>query len=163
MAVRRLDAGPEGTKELRVTPIKNGTVIDHIPSGMALKVLKILDIDENIGSTVTLLMRAPSKKMGWKDLVKIEDRELQAKEVNKIALIAPEATIAIIRDYSVAEKHLVKLPETVVGILRCANTGCISNGNDPVEPKFHVEGKRPPILRCHYCEREAGDVAAQIV
>jgi aspartate carbamoyltransferase regulatory subunit len=130
---------------------------------LALKVLKILGIDENLGSTVTLLLRAPSKKMGWKDLVKIEDRELQAKEVNKIALIAPEATIAIIRDYSVAEKHLVKLPETVVGILRCANTGCISNSNDPVEPKFHVEGKRPPVLRCHYCEREAGDLAAQIV
>ena len=80
-------------RELKVTPIKNGTVIDHIRSGMALKVLKILGVDEDVGSTVSVLLHAPSKQTGWKDVVKIEDRELDAGEVDRISLVAPQATI----------------------------------------------------------------------
>ena len=93
-------------KEFKVTPIRNGTVIDHIECGMALKVLRIIGLDgENVQSPVSVLMHVPSKKSGWKDVLKVEDRELDPKDVDKIALIAPKATINIIRDFNVAEKH----------------------------------------------------------
>ena len=90
-------------RELRVTPIKNGTVIDHIPAGLALKVLKILGIGDAVASTVTVAMHVPSQAMGWKDIVKVEDRELGSREIDKIALIAPSATVNVIRNYNVAE------------------------------------------------------------
>ncbi|MEK6850942.1 MAG: aspartate carbamoyltransferase regulatory subunit [Candidatus Thermoplasmatota archaeon] len=150
-------------RDLKVTPIKNGTVIDHIPTGMALKVLKVLGIKEDVPSTVSVLIHVPSKKRSWKDIVKVEDRELSPTELNKIALIAPDATINIIRNYNVAEKHTVSLPERAVGILRCGNPNCITNTREPVESVFLVRSKEPLALRCLYCDRELEDVAAHIV
>lgn len=150
-------------RDLKVTPIKNGTVIDHIPSGMALKVLKVLGITENVSSTVSVLVHVPSKARGWKDIVKVEDRELNPRELNKIALIAPEATINIIRNYNVAEKHTVTLPERAVGILRCGNPNCITHTREPVESVFLVKSREPLRLRCQYCDRELDDVAAAIL
>lgn len=150
-------------KELKVTPIKNGTVIDHITCGMALKVLKILGVDESIGSTVSVLMHVPSKKTDWKDIVKVEDRELDSKELNKIALIAPNATINIIRNYNVAEKHKVQLPDVVKGIVRCGNPNCITNLREPIEPEFSVESTNPIKLKCRYCDRELDDIFGNII
>jgi len=98
-------------RELRVTPIKNGTVIDHIPAGMALKVLKILGIDEGVPSTVTVAMHVPSKAMGWKDIVKVEDRELSPREVDKIALIAPRASVNVILREPVETDFFVRAGE----------------------------------------------------
>lgn len=154
----------EEVKEFKVTPIRNGTVIDHITCNMALKVLSVLGItEEGVDSTVSVLMHAPSKKAEWKDVVKIEDRELDAKEVDKIALISPFATINIIRDYKVAEKHLVELPDTVKGIVKCANLNCITNLKEPVESTFKVISKDPPKLKCWYCEREIEDISEHII
>lgn len=150
-------------KELRVTPIKNGTVIDHIPAGMALKVLKILGIGDHVTSTVTVAMHVPSRAMGWKDIVKVEDRELGAREIDKIALIAPTATVNVIRNYSVAEKRRVALPERAVGILRCGNPNCISNAREPVDSEFLVRAKTPLRVVCKYCDRELEDIPAHIV
>ena len=150
-------------RELRVTPIKNGTVIDHIPAGMALKVLKILGIEENVSSTVTVAMHVPSKAMGWKDIVKVEDRELSPREVDKIALIAPRASVNVIRNYNVAEKHVVRLPDRAVGILRCGNPNCITNLREPVETDFFVKGGEPPQAACRYCDRVVEDIPAAIV
>ncbi len=150
-------------RELRVTPIKNGTVIDHIPAGMALKVLKILGIDEGVASTVTVAMHVPSKAMGWKDILKVEDRELSPREVDKIALIAPKASVNVIRNYNVAEKHVVRLPERAVGILRCGNPNCITNLREPVETDFFVKAGEPPRAACRYCDRVVEDIPAAIV
>jgi len=150
-------------RELRVTPIKNGTVIDHIPAGMALKVLKVLGIDEAVTSTVTVAMHVPSKAMGWKDIVTVEDRELSPREVDKIALIAPRASVNVIRNYNVAEKHVVRLPDRAVGILRCGNPNCITNLREPVETDFLVLRGEPPRVACRYCDRIVEDVAAAIV
>jgi len=150
-------------KEFKVTPIRNGTVIDHIQVGMALKVLRIIGVKDEVNSTVSVLMHVPSKKGGWKDIVKIEDRELDPKELDKVALVSPDATINIIRDYNVAEKFVVEVPEVVVGIMKCSNPGCITNKNEPVEPEFAVESKKPPTLRCKYCDRVTTDITENIV
>ena len=150
-------------KEFKVTPIRNGTVIDHIQVGTALKVLRIIGVKDDVNSTVSVLMHVPSKKGGWKDIVKIEDRELDPKELDKIALISPDATINIIRDFNVAEKFVVEVPQRIVGIMRCANPGCITNKNEPVEPEFVVESKKPISLRCVYCDRVTTEISENVV
>ena len=150
-------------RELRVQPIKNGTVIDHIPAGLALKVLKIMGVTEDVSSTVTVAIHVPSKKMKWKDILKVEDRELNPREVDKISLIAPTATVNVIRNYNVAEKRRVVLPEKAVGILKCGNPNCITNQREPVETVFLVSSKVPLTLKCRYCDRTLDNIAAAIV
>jgi len=149
-------------KELKVTPIKNGTVIDHIPPGFALKVLHVLNIPEETSSAVSIAMNVKSK-MGKKDIVKIENKELDKREVNKISLIAPKATINIIRNYEVVKKHRVQLPDEIVGIVKCSNPTCISNSREPVESRFTLVSKDPPHIKCYYCERETEDIAERII
>ena len=139
-------------RELRVKPINNGTVIDHIESGQALNVLKILGIGNHTKTVVSVLMNVPSGAMGAKDVVKVEGRELEPEEVDTIALIAPRSTINIIRNYEVVEKYRVAMPKVVAGIIKCGNPNCISNSDEPVTSKFYVESAAPVLLRCSYCE-----------
>jgi aspartate carbamoyltransferase regulatory subunit len=139
--------------ELKVRPIKNGTVIDHIAGGQALNVLKILGISRTTEATLSVVMNVQSKKEGKKDIVKVEDRELKEEEVNRIALIAPHATINIIRNYMVVDKRHVDLPDEIVGVVRCQNPSCISNTKEPIESRMRVKAKNPVLLRCLYCEQ----------
>ena len=149
-------------KPMKIPRIKNGTVIDHITAGNAIKVLHILNIPQQQGSIVSVAINVKSQ-MGKKDIVKIENREIARQEVDKIALIAPKATINIIRDYKVAEKHKVILPNELVGIATCSNPTCISNGGEPVQSRFIVVDKEKPRIRCYYCEREPDDIASRII
>ena len=153
-------------EDIKVAPIRNGTVIDHINAGQALNVLKILGVNENtLGSTVVIAMHVFTKKdpSGWKDVVKVEDRELDAETVNKIALISPNATIVIIRDYFVAEKFQVHINDHVKGLAKCSNPNCITNVGEPVEPEFDVVSRNPPMLRCMYCERCMTDISDHLL
>jgi aspartate carbamoyltransferase regulatory subunit len=136
-------------RELRVSKIENGTVIDHIPGGQALNVLAILGIDGEGGEVVSIGMNVPSDRLGHKDVVKVEDRELSQSEVDVLSLIAPAATINIIRGYDVIEKSRVERPEQVSGILQCSNTNCITAGDEPVDPTFEVLDDG---VRCIYCD-----------
>lgn len=142
-------------RELKITSIRNGTVIDHIPNGLALEVLKIIGI-ESLGrdSTVSVAIHVRSERMGWKDIVKVENMELSSQKVNAIALIAPTSTISIIRDFKVSEKRPVNLPDRLIGTLRCPNPNCITNKGEPVESEFEVVRRRPLALKCAYCERD---------
>jgi aspartate carbamoyltransferase regulatory subunit len=150
-------------KELKIVPIKNGTVIDHIAAGQALNVLKILGIRATTDAVLSVVMNVRSKQMGRKDIVKVEDRELKPEEVDKIALIAPRATINIIRDSEVVAKHQVFLPPTIEGIIRCANPNCISNAErEPVISRFSTAGENPLRFRCYYCERMIEDISGYL-
>jgi aspartate carbamoyltransferase regulatory subunit len=141
-------------RELKITPIKNGTVIDHIGNGLALEVLRIIGVEDlDKDSTVSVALHVRSQKIGWKDIVKVENMELSPRKVNAIALIAPTATISIIRESKVQEKRSVDLPDRIVGVLRCPNSNCITNQREPVESDFEVARRRPVVLRCTYCER----------
>jgi len=137
--------------ELRVSKIKDGTVIDHITGGHALDVVKILGITGHEKGPITIAINVSSKRLKAKDIVKIEGRELNPQEVHKIALLAPHATINIVRDYKVVEKQEVKLPEAIENIVKCANPACISNSNEPVHARFYVDCEEPLLLKCHYC------------
>ncbi|KYK31104.1 MAG: aspartate carbamoyltransferase regulatory subunit [Thermoplasmatales archaeon SG8-52-3] len=149
-------------KELKIPLIKNGTVIDHITAGNAVKVLHILGIPISTSSVVSVAMNVKSK-FGKKDIVKVENREIDPQEVDKIALISPKATINIIRDYKVAKKHKVELPNEIIGIVSCSNPTCVSNANEPVKSRFKVIEKDPPKIKCYYCEREPEVIADRII
>lgn len=138
-------------KELRVSKIKAGTVIDHIRGGYALDVVKILGITGKEKRVMTIAINVPSKSFGVKDIMKIEGKALSPQEVNRIALVAPHASINIIHDYAVVEKLEVKLPKAIEGIVKCANPCCISNADEPVVSKFYVKDEEPLLLKCHYC------------
>jgi aspartate carbamoyltransferase regulatory subunit len=146
--------------ELRVTKIRNGTVIDHVSGGLALTVLGVLGIDGSAGEVVSVGMNVPSDRLGRKDVLKIEKRELTQNEVDVLSLIAPEATINIVREYEVAGKHRVDRPEEVSGVLSCPNPDCITAGNEPVASTFDVldEG-----VRCVYCETILGTDQADLI
>ena len=152
-------------KDLRVTPIKNGTVIDHIEAGYSFKVLRIIGIlDEKVTSPVSVLMHVQSKKHGWKDIVKVEDREIQPSELDKISLISPGVTINIIRNYQVAEKYKPKPPESIVGIVKCPNPNCITNKErEPIKSKFTLISENPVKIRCYYCGHVPENVDEVIV
>ncbi len=138
--------------KLVVRRISNGTVIDHIPAGRALKVLGILGITGDEGYTVALVMNVHSGKLGKKDIVKVEGRELSKEEVDKIALVAPTATINIVRDYEVVEKRRVELPGMIEGIVRCVNPKCVTNApREAARPRFRVISREPLKLVCEYC------------
>jgi len=134
--------------ELRVSKIRNGTVIDHVEGGQALNVLAILGIDGSEGLGVSVVMNVPSDRLGRKDVVKVEGRELSQSEVDVLSLIAPEATINIIREFEVAEKNRVTRPDSVTGVLSCPNRNCITNAGEPVETRFDVVADG---VRCDYC------------
>lgn len=134
---------------LLISPIRNGTVIDHITAGEALNVLKIIGITGATTESISVATNVKSSKMGKKDIVKIENRELHKEEVDRIALIAPHATISIIRNFDIYEKKGVEIPAFLTGIVRCPNPGCISNTNEPIPSRFEV---LPKGLHCLYCE-----------
>lgn len=138
-----------------VTNIESGTVIDHIPAGKGKKVFEILKLNEHDGRAV-LLINAFSKKLGRKDVIKVENREIGDREINKIAPVAPNATISIIRDWEVAEKRKVELPDILEGVASCPNKICVTNSEEMTKSKFIVERKEPLKLRCWYCERVFG-------
>jgi aspartate carbamoyltransferase regulatory subunit len=138
-------------QELYVRKIKDGSVIDHITPGFALDVLKILGINGKDGEVVSVAMNVESKQLHHKDIVKIQNRELKPNEVDKIALIAPNATINIIRNYNVASKKVVELPSSIRGIIKCDNPSCISNSREPVDPQFAVDRREHIRLRCYFC------------
>ncbi len=140
--------------ELKIRAIENGTVIDHITANKSLHILKILGLPDENTKNVTIAMNVSSKEMGRKDILKIENRELDHQELNQIALIAPKATINIVRDFKPVKKDKIGVPDNIISIIKCTNPKCITNNrNEPITPMFHVVNKNPPVVRCHYCEK----------
>jgi len=139
-------------KELQVKALKNGTVIDHIPSDILFKVVSLLQLD-SVKNQITIGNNLTSKRMGKKGIIKISDRYYEEEEISRIALIAPDAKINIIRNFEVIEKKVLSLPDSFTGIVKCPNPKCITN-NEPMKTKFEVIKKNPVVLRCPYCERE---------
>lgn len=140
--------------ELKIKAIENGTVIDHITANKALHILKILNLPDDEVINVTVAMNVSSRETERKDIVKIENREIEHTELNQIALIAPKATINIIRDFEVVKKDKIILPDVITSIIKCTNKKCITNyESEPITSKFNVIETQPPVLRCHYCEK----------
>lgn len=142
----------EKTTQLKVSAIRNGTVLDHIPSRSVFAVVDILDLSRS-QNPVTIGSNLESRTLGHKGIIKIADRFFEDSELGRIALLAPDATVNVIRDYEVVEKKKITLPETVVGIAKCSNPMCVTN-HQRVTTRFStiIEAKKVKLL-CHYCEK----------
>ena len=133
----------------QVEAITNGTVIDHIPSEVALEVAQIISQKSD---EVFIGINLRSSALGTKGVVKIANRELSKQTIGRIALIAPQATICIIKDYQVVSKYKVPIPDFFVDIAKCPNPNCICNHEDCLS-RFELVRKDPLEVRCQYCER----------
>ena len=138
-------------KQLSVVAIENGTVIDHIPAKNLFKVIQILGLD-HIDNQITFGTNLDSKKLNRKAIIKISDVFFEDEDLNRIALVAPDAKLNIIRDYEVVEKKVVKVPDNITGIAKCMNPQCITNV-ESVTTRFKVIAKENVALKCHYCEK----------
>lgn len=138
------------SRDMRVTKLRSGTVIDHLRPGTAMKAIEVLGVTD--GCAMSIGMFFESKKMGRKDILKLENRVLTPEEMQKIAILSPEASVCIIQDYAVVNKLDVRLPEEVEAVIRCNNPKCITN-HENVPTRFSVEGGDPLKVRCRYCER----------
>ncbi len=141
----------EYRKQLNVSAIENGTVIDHIPAENYYQVLRILNL-ENSKYTVFGGTNLDSKKMGKKGIIKVSDKFFELEEINKVALAAPHATLIIIKDYKIIEKKKVEIPDKINKFVKCFNPNCITNHQD-IPTKFKVISKESLQLQCHYCEK----------
>ncbi len=140
------------TTQLLVNAIKHGTVIDHITPGQGVKIVAALKLSAH-NKIVTLGLNLPSRTMKKKDLIKVEDRELLPEEADSVAILAPNATINIIRDYATIKKFEVQLPKTLTGLIICPNPKCITN-HERMTTIFTIVRQKPNvIMRCHYCEK----------
>ena len=137
-------------KELQVAALENGTAIDHILTEELFKVVSLLQL-QKIDHRITIGNNLRSRKMGKKGIIKIADKFFREDEINRIALIAPNVSLNIIKDYEVVEKKEITLPDEIVEIVKCNNPKCITN-NEPMKTRFHVIDKEKVILQCHYCE-----------
>lgn len=138
-------------KHLVVSAIKDGTVIDHIPAKDLFKVISILGLD-HIENQVTFGSNLESKKLGKKAIIKISGLFFRNEDINKIALVAPDAKLNIIKDYNVVEKKVVEVPDSITGIAKCVNPKCITN-NEEIVTRFTVVDKKNVSLKCCYCEK----------
>jgi len=138
----------------RVTKLQSGTVIDHIAPGRALEVVRHLAVDPR--QTAAIGMNFPSGKHSSKDIIKFENRDLTQDEISMISLVAPQATISVIRDFKVVDKRKSEVAREVLGILTCPSSSCISNHEQGVTTRFVVMRPEPLLLHCHYCERTFG-------
>lgn len=141
--------------KLKVSAIKEGTVIDQIPSKSLFKVISILGLNK-IENQITFGTNLESGKLGTKAIIKVSDKFFKDNEINKIAIIAPHAKLNIIRDYEVVEKKIVETPETILGIVKCFNPKCITN-NEKITTSFKVVTSEPMSLKCLYCEKITGE------
>ena len=139
-------------EELQVVALKNGTVIDHIPTDKLFTIVSLLGL-KNSDLNITIGNNLTSKKLGKKGLIKVADRFFTDEEISRLSVVAPNVKLNIIRDYEVVEKKEVVMPDVVKGIVKCGNPNCITN-NEPMTTIFHVLCKENGVLKCHYCEKE---------
>ncbi len=138
-------------KELVVSAIENGTVIDHIPAKAVFRVVRILNL-EDVDTQVTVGFNLSSRKYGRKGIIKVSDKFFKTEDINKIALIAPMASLIIIKDFEVIEKRQVVIPDEIHKFVKCVNPNCITN-KQQVATRFKVIDKENLRLQCHFCEK----------
>jgi aspartate carbamoyltransferase regulatory subunit len=139
-------------KTLSVSAIKEGSVIDHVEAGSALKIIRILNLPAK-ERMVTVGLNLASQRQGRKDIIKVSGKEITPKEANRIALLSPEATVNIIRNYTTFRKFKVEMPNTVEEIIVCPNPKCITN-YERMLTNFHIlRHNGTTELSCNYCEK----------
>ena len=139
---------------MNIDSIKNGIVIDHIKAGLSMDIFAFLNL-EDLDAPVKILRKMPSKKMGKKDVIKI-DSELDV-DLNALGYIDPDISINIIKDGVIVDKYHPTLPETMTNILKCKNPRCITSVEHGIDQVFKLVDNDQRVYRCIYCESKAND------
>ena len=137
--------------EMFVRALKNGTVIDHIPSDKLFAVVSLLHLDK-LKNRIIIGFNLNSEKIGKKSIIKVSDKYFSSEELNQLSVLAPNVTLTIIKEYEIIEKYKVEMPDELNGIIKCANPKCITN-NEPMTTRFKIIDKQKGIIRCLYCEK----------
>ncbi|MFC4666537.1 aspartate carbamoyltransferase regulatory subunit [Falsiporphyromonas endometrii] len=148
-------------EKLLVAAIENGTVIDHIPTNKLFKVAAILGLEE-MSSPITLGNNFPSIKQGKKGVIKISDRFFSEEELSRIAILAPNVRLNVIKNYEVVEKRAIAVPEEIIGLVKCPNPKCITN-NEPMKTHFYVVDDKEEVIRCKYCGRKISPTQIELL
>ncbi len=138
-------------KELVVSALENGTVIDHIPSKNVFQVIKILNLDSS-DNQILFGTNLESRKFGKKGIIKVKNKFFEKIEINKIAIVAPSATLIVIKDFEIIEKKQVEVPDEVEKFIKCINPNCVTN-HENIPSHFEVIDKDAMKLQCRYCEK----------
>ena len=137
---------------MNIDSIKNGIVIDHITAGKAMELYFHLGLDK-LDYQVAIIKNASSKKMGKKDIIKVDGNiEL---DMNVIGYFDPGATVTIIKDSAVVEKKKITLPERITNVILCKNPRCITTTEQELPHVFRLTDEKNRIYRCLYCEAKA--------
>ena len=137
--------------EMFVRALKNGTVIDHIPSDKLFAVVSLLHLDK-LKNRIIIGFNLNSEKIGKKSIIKVSDKYFSSEELNQLSVLAPNVTLNVIKEYEIIEKYKVEMPDELNGIIKCANPKCITN-NEPMTTRFKIIDKQKGIIRCLYCEK----------
>lgn len=137
---------------MTVDTIKNGIVIDHITAGLGMKLYTLLKLDE-LDCQVAIIKNAPSKKMGKKDIIKI-DSAINLK-TDVLGYVDPDVTVNIIKDGNIIEKKQIELPERLENVIKCKNPRCITTNEQELSQIFKLTDKQNRVYRCIYCESRA--------
>lgn len=139
--------------KLLVEAISDGTVIDHIAPGQAMNILRLFNfLGKHNHITVGFNLR--SSDMGSKDIIKISDVTFSPSETEQLAILAPDATVNLIKDYKVVDKYHLRLPNEIKGAFECSNSNCITHFEKGATPRFKISKEGDQVMmRCHYCER----------
>ena len=136
---------------MRVDAVNNGIVIDHIESGKAMEIYRLLSLDD-LDCTVAILKNVPSSKMGRKDIIKIDCR--MDINLDVLGYISPNVTVDVIKDGVVSEKKHIDLPETLTDILKCKNPRCITSVEQEIHHIFKLTDREHRVYRCIYCDTQ---------
>ena len=138
---------------MKIDAIKNGFVLDHIKAGTGMILYQFLKLDD-LDCPVALIKNASSKKLGKKDIIKIDSSEYNL-DLDVIGFIDPEITVDIIKNGVLCEKRHLELPEKLTNILTCKNPRCITSVEQELPHIFHLTDRENKIYRCAYCEAKA--------
>ena len=137
---------------MKVDSIIKGIVIDHIPAGKGMEIYELLELD-NLECQVALIKNAPSRKMGKKDIIKI-DSDFEVN-FDILGFVDPLITVNIIKNGTIVEKKTIELPEKITNVLKCKNPRCISATEQELPHIFKLADRENGVYRCLYCETKA--------
>lgn len=137
---------------MEVTSISDGIIIDHVPAGTALKVLNYLHIDPS-KATIALIMNTTSNRYGCKDIIKIQNAPDIDLEV--LGLVAPNATVDVVKNSTIVTKQRPRLPEQVTNVISCSNPRCVTSAERDIDQLFHLSDRETGEYRCSYCDEAA--------
>ena len=137
---------------LNISGLKEGIVLDHIPAGKSMDIYRYMGLGER-DCQVAIIKNARSKKLGRKDIIKIEGG-LDVIDLDVIGFIDPDITVNIIKDERIAEKKRLKLPKKLTNVIKCKNPRCITSIEQELPHVFLLSDEKTQTYRCMYCEEK---------